>query len=305
MKIPKSLRRVALITYRILLHVGFPLRIGAYGERFHVRAFHADRMTLHARHEPWLDPVYEAVLNMRPGLFVDVGVNTGQALLKVLSIDRARPYVGFEPQVDCAQFVSQFILDNALVDHVVFPVGLGESLTVAGLHLRDEIADSSASLVRGFRPDDFYDHHRSVLTVRGDDVLDALDYSSVVCVKIDVEGGELEVLRGLSRVLRDHHPVVMFEVLNHYLAITRAALVKENQDFRDQRIRQLEDVFRSHGYYILHVLPGARLSHVERIDPIVSADRQITDYVAIHPEDFEAFAKAWHGQPLAPVMVPE
>ena len=42
------------------------------------------------RHAHWLDGVYEIMLRQREGAFVDVGINVGQTMLKVLGIDRER-----------------------------------------------------------------------------------------------------------------------------------------------------------------------------------------------------------------------
>ena len=51
------------------------------------------------RHAHWLDSVYEIMLRQREGAFVDVGINVGQTMVKVLGIDRERRYIGFDPQV--------------------------------------------------------------------------------------------------------------------------------------------------------------------------------------------------------------
>ena len=53
-----------------------------------------------AEHEPWLDRVYEAALRMKGGTFVDVGVNRGQTLAKMLRIAPENRYVGIEPNRD-------------------------------------------------------------------------------------------------------------------------------------------------------------------------------------------------------------
>ena len=50
--------------------------------------------------------------------------------------------------------------------------------------------------------------------VRGDDALQALGISNVVGVKIDVEGHEPEVIRGLEATLQSSHPVVFWEAFN-------------------------------------------------------------------------------------------
>ena len=63
-------------------------------------------------HEPWIDAVFGQILNSRPGVFVDVGVNLGQTLFKILALDPGRRYVGFEPQLACAFMLQSFIDEN-------------------------------------------------------------------------------------------------------------------------------------------------------------------------------------------------
>ncbi|MHA1664401.1 MAG: FkbM family methyltransferase [Candidatus Njordarchaeales archaeon] len=46
-----------------------------------------------------------------------------------------------------------------------------------------------------------------------DDVLDKLNIGKVNYIKIDVEGAEFEVLKGLEKTLKKHRPVVIVEVL--------------------------------------------------------------------------------------------
>ena len=61
--------------------------------------------------------------------------------------------------------------------------------------------DSSASIVEGFRPSDYYRADCSVLTIAGDQFFDARNVHAIAVLKIDVEGGELAVLRGMQRTI--------------------------------------------------------------------------------------------------------
>ena len=72
--------------------------------------------------------------------------------------------------------------------------------------LVDEPADSSLHITSKV----------PVLTEVGDEVL-ASDPRPIRLIKIDVEGFELKVLRGLTRTLAASHPVVITEVLEGQL----------------------------------------------------------------------------------------
>ena len=43
---------------------------------------------------------------------------------------------------------------------------------------------------------------------------------SVCCIKVDVEGAELEVFEGFLNTIEKTKPFLIFEVLNHFLAVT-------------------------------------------------------------------------------------
>lgn len=56
--------------------------------------------------EPGIGKVIGAILRHRAGAFIDVGANIGQTLLKVLSHDWCRDYVGFDVQPFCRRAAS-------------------------------------------------------------------------------------------------------------------------------------------------------------------------------------------------------
>ena len=44
--------------------------------------------------------------------FIDVGINIGQTLIKVKSVDKNIPYTGFEPNINCVNYVSHLRTAN-------------------------------------------------------------------------------------------------------------------------------------------------------------------------------------------------
>jgi FkbM family methyltransferase len=63
--------------------------------------------------------------------------------------------------------------------------------------------------------------------VRGDDTLQALGVSNVVGVKIDVEGHEPEVIRGLEATLRSDRPMVFWEAFSRESASHSEKILRE------------------------------------------------------------------------------
>ena len=240
-------------------------------------------------HETWMDFVYAAALHAKSGVFIDVGANIGQTLVKVLSIDPKRRYLGFEPQLDCSFFVEAFIRDNGLRNDSILPVGLSNRSEVVELLKRAAETDTTASTIQGFRPDGFYSSRQPIYVARGDDVLSKFDLDDIAVIKIDVEGGELEVVEGLERTIGAYRPFVFFEVLNHFLVATGADLDQKTIAFREGRNKKLEKILRDMKYSIVNILPHNGVTEIAEIRPKRSDDLQVTDYVAVPEEAKAAF----------------
>lgn len=264
--------------------------------QYHAKGFFFNRITLHNKHEAWLDDAYRASLNSKQGAFIDVGANTGQTLIKILSFDSEREYVGFEPQINCSFFISQFIKENNMHTHTILPVGLSNKAGVLQLLKRSGGSDSSASTTEGFRPADFYTAKLPVFVARGDDVIGELNLKEIAAIKIDVEGGELEVIEGMHQVLLDNTPFLFFEVLNHFLVVTGQKLDEQTISFREARNEKLEGILRDLGYAIFNILPDKTIIEISKIQPKVSGDLKITDYVAVHRDYTSAFLENFNGK---------
>lgn len=259
------------------------------GRRYRSRTLVLGRAPQTNDHETWMDAVYSAALRTKSGVFIDVGANIGQTLVKILSIDADRGYLGFEPQLDCSFFVESFIRDNDLRHHSVLPVGLSNRNDVVQLLKRSADADTTASTIRGFRPDGFYSSRQPIYVARGDDVILGLDPPEIAVIKIDVEGGELEVVEGLVGTIDAYRPFVFFEVLNHFLVATGADLDPTTIEFREERNKNLEKILREKRYSIFNILPDNRVTEIAEIRPTRSDDLRITDYVAVPDEAKAAF----------------
>jgi hypothetical protein len=80
----------------------------------------------------------------------------------------------------------------------------------------------------------------------GDDVLEDLGVTDVAIVKIDVEGGELDVMQGLTRTFRRSAPYVFCEVLPVFDVQSEMGRFRaQRQDTLLRLLEQLEySVFR-------------------------------------------------------------
>jgi FkbM family methyltransferase len=249
--------------------------------------------------EPELDNILQAALRCHEGAFLDVGAHVGQTMLKVLAIENTRQYVGFEPQVICTSAIQKFIQDNGLTNYTILPIGLSTENKVIKLFMASDEFDSTASMVEGFRPDSFYNAHQYVCVRNGDEIAAELGLQSVAVIKIDVEGGELEVIEGLSNTIQKHKPFIVFEVLNFYLTVTNQPLPEPSVRFRKNRIERMEAMLRRFGYQIHGIVPEGP-TMVGKIQPESTADQTRTNYVAVPSEGRDRFfAELSNIRPLA------
>jgi FkbM family methyltransferase len=243
--------------------------------------------------EPGLDGVLKTILRCREGAFLDVGANLGQTMFKVLALDSSRQYIGFEPQVACCFMIQRFLEGNRVTNFTILPIGLSNTNRLARIRSGQTDYGAIASVVDGFRPDRFYDSCRYACLRNGDEVVSELGVDSVCAIKVDVEGGELEVFEGLLNTVDKAMPFLIFEVLNHFLTVTARKLGDEMIRFRELRIQKLEALLRQRDYEIFKVLPGELIS-ISKIVTIVSDDLSLTNYFAAPKSGVDKFLRVFH-----------
>lgn len=147
------------------------------------------------------------------GAVVDVGANLGQTLCKVKIADSERQYFGFEPNAACHNYLETLIRANAWTNTTVFPCGLSDRTTILRLHVSDSDAtDARGSLLASVRPDLQQNGAKYVSLFEFGDI-GAVSQQKLGFVKIDVEGAELEVLRGMSQAIARDRPIIAIELM--------------------------------------------------------------------------------------------
>ena len=152
--------------------------------------------------------------NLKPGaVFLDIGAHHGVysvVAAKKLGINGV--VVAFEPSVREYRRLRIHLRLNRLDSVRAEPLALG-SAACTQKFFQITNGDNTRG---GFRPPASEDRisEISVETVRLDDYVSQFPLARVDFVKLDVEGGEREVLRGASSVLTKFRPIFICEVLD-------------------------------------------------------------------------------------------
>ena len=150
-------------------------------------------------YEPWFNNFLKIVLNVPNAVVIDVGVNIGQTLLKIASLKKDINYYGFEPNPACYAYTRLLIQQNKLEKYKIFPVGLSERFQLLPLTGDHDFA-GGASIVKDFRNNkERYNHTQMVAVVQGDIALSEEAIEKIDLIKADVEGAELEVMKGFEK----------------------------------------------------------------------------------------------------------
>lgn len=264
---------------RLRFELGKKIELGT--KSFRVRGYLPNKLATSFTHEPYLVEPLRRALGGRNGVFVDVGVNTGQTLLKVLSVEPDRRYIGFEPQIGCAFFVDQFLRDNHIHHAEIICLALGDCDAVLTLH-----ADGQFDEMASIRADSLARPHTLSFNCRipvrvGDAVLSEIGIDRVAVLKVDVEGAELEVFRGLRNTVHEHRPVCMFEVLPNYTGVRErikidAVSAEQNRD----RAHALFQFFQHARYQIFQIDHAGNEHKISDFDLDEPASYVSSDYIA-------------------------
>lgn len=140
--------------------------------------------------------------------FVDVGANAGQHTLFMASL--ADQVLAIEPLPELQALIQEKIAINALTNVRVAPVALGENNEIRDYYP----GEGSNSGVGTFLPLSKESKFPPVkLEIRnGDEFLDEIKFGRIDLMKVDVEGFEPYVFRGLQRRIARDRPIILTEM---------------------------------------------------------------------------------------------
>lgn len=226
------------------------------------------------KHEDWFQKILQEFLPKTKGSFIDVGMNIGQTILKVKSILPQQNYIGFEPNPLCAYYCTKLIEANNFENSTVYPFGLYNRTEVLTLYMDKDYA-SGASVLQKLRKNmDRYKKQIKVPVFVGDDIFEK-ENMQVGLLKADVEGAELEVIKGLQKTILKDKPLIILEILPVYDEHL------ENGKYRKEREDELLSNLFNMGYVMYRINESdATLTALQQIE--VHGDMNKTNYLFVH-----------------------
>ena len=147
------------------------------------------------------------------GAFLDVGANVGYFSLLAAHVFREKCHVtAFEPNPSIAALLRQSVEKNSGQNRIrVIEAAVSDAPGELQLVIdRDNTGHSFLGATAGSGP--------RVAVIRIDDWLQSNPPPErITAIKLDVEGCELNALRGMEATLRTHRPALVVEVIDHHL----------------------------------------------------------------------------------------
>lgn len=222
-------------------------------------------------YEPGVSEVLSRLLqSCHVPVVLDIGANNGQmlAMTKLLA-PNSRVY-SFEPFAglveSCRTIVAANAWSHARVEHAAVT---SENHPTEILYSPGELC--CATMVKDFRPVGRGIERTVVPGIRLDSFAQRESLSHVDLIKIDVEGGELEVLQGAATILERDHPDLLVEVL------PTNAPDPTRRTFRRQRADALGQMLSALGYRCWRVPHDGPLEPLEAL--VADCDAADSNYL--------------------------
>ncbi len=202
-------------------------------------------------YEKEMNPVLRVVLDCsgRPPAVIDVGANWGQTLFKVKLFCPRTVVHSFDAFPQMVHFLREMVKVNGWDD--VFPhcLLLSSERKTAKIFFKKDSGMDTASTVEGFQR--FFDSAVEADSITLDEFTRLKNIDHITLIKIDVEGGELEVIEGARETLERMKPDILLELL--YSPGHRQARVIE--------------VLQGMGYHFYHLMSNGELILEEQVTP--------------------------------------
>lgn len=176
---------------------------------------------------------------------LDIGANTGY--YSIIAAKKSRHIYAFEPGSSNRKKLEENIQLNKLNNITVLPYAVSDKQGDTELFIAGDDNTGMNSLEQ---PGNFSGHKEVVAVVSIDDWVAENNIPGISLIKIDVEGSEMKVLKGMQAVIEEQKPVFFMEVIGQLLM---------------QSGHSVNDIYNflfSRGYYAYEIIKPFRLKRI-------------------------------------------
>jgi FkbM family methyltransferase len=155
---------------------------------------------------------WEAFINSG-AVVLDIGANIGY--YSILAVPKAGSVYSFEPSKASITAFEKNIELNKITNISIQPYALSDRAEASSLYLSSQENSGMTGLRK---PHNFSGSTEQVKVITLDDWMTGKKLNAIDIIKIDVEGAEVNVLKGAVTVLRQYQPVIFIEVINELLS---------------------------------------------------------------------------------------
>ena len=182
---------------------------------------------------------------------IDIGANIGTVALRAATISRKGWVYAFEPDTDNFTSLQQNIRLNPLENITPVKKALGERQHESKLF---KVNRFNTGMNRILPANNDFTDFESIEVSTLDEEVSRLKINRIDLMKIDVEGYELNVLKGAQATLQRFHPLIVVEVIDVNL--------KNNGQTSAEVIRFLKDF----GYHFVDLKNGKPLTEMHHLE---------------------------------------
>ena len=193
--------------------------------------------------EKWMSGVLkELFAYSSDGAFYDVGINLGQTMTKVMTLNENIKYVGFEPNPSCLYYLQHLVFANKWHHNVIVPAGLSDCDRLLPLYGSSD-TDPESTIIKELRPvGDCVLRIVPVFCYKS--IMEDVFNKKVGVIKIDVEGSELEVIKSLITLIDKDRPIIIMEVLPR----------QHDDPFKSRRNKQMIGIMNDLNYSFYRIV---------------------------------------------------
>ena len=226
--------------------------------------------------EKWMSGVLKEMFEYTSsGVFYDVGINLGQTLIKVMTLNENMKYIGFEPNPSCLFYLQRLISKNNWSSTIIVPVGLSDEDHLLRLYGSND-TDPESTIIKELRPTVKYTS-KLVPAFKFESIKRDISNEKVAVIKIDVEGAELEALNSLSSLIKSDRPIIILEVLPN----------KDNNPVKSSSNNKMIEVLEGleYSFYRIIITSHDTYAGVSRVNDVGNySDPVLKDHIVVPNE---------------------